>query len=60
MVVQVAGRRLRGRGRRVVDPLEDTIARDSLVAKYQPRYGGDLTGWRASSLPIAIDLDEEL
>jgi len=26
------------------------------VAKYQPTYGGDLSGWRRSSLPVAVDL----
>jgi deazaflavin-dependent oxidoreductase (nitroreductase family) len=38
---------------------EDELARDLLVEKYQPSYGGDLTGWRRSSLPVAIDLEGE-
>ena len=38
---------------------EDGLARDLLVEKYQPGYGGDLTGWRRSSLPVAIDLEDE-
>lgn len=44
---------------RVVDPgsPEDELARDLLVEKYQPGYGGDLSGWRRSSLPVAIDLE---
>jgi hypothetical protein len=37
---------------------EDELARDLLVEKYQPGYGGDLTGWRRSSLPVAIDLED--
>jgi deazaflavin-dependent oxidoreductase (nitroreductase family) len=51
-------RRLPGRAR-VLDPgsAEDELARDLLVEKYQPSYGGDLTGWRRSSLPVAIDLE---
>jgi deazaflavin-dependent oxidoreductase (nitroreductase family) len=36
---------------------EDELARDLLVEKYQPGYGGDLSGWRRSSLPVAIDLE---
>jgi hypothetical protein len=45
---------------RVLDPgsSEDELARDLLVEKYQPGYGGDLTGWRRSSLPVAIDLED--
>ena len=35
---------------------EDRLARDLVYAKYQARYGGDLTGWRESALPIAIEL----
>jgi deazaflavin-dependent oxidoreductase (nitroreductase family) len=46
---------------RVLDPgtPEDELARDLLVEKYQPGYGGDLSGWRRSSLPVAIDLEGE-
>jgi deazaflavin-dependent oxidoreductase (nitroreductase family) len=63
-VVVRIGRRhaqeLQGRAR-VLDPgtPEDELARDLLVQKYQPGYGGDLTGWRRSSLPVAIDLEVE-
>jgi deazaflavin-dependent oxidoreductase (nitroreductase family) len=63
-VVVRIGRRhgpaLRGRAR-VLDPgtPEDELARDLLVAKYQPDYGGDLGGWRRSSLPVAVDLEGE-
>jgi deazaflavin-dependent oxidoreductase (nitroreductase family) len=61
--VQIGRRRARalpGRAR-VLDPgsPEDELARDLLVEKYQPSYGGDLTGWRWSSLPVAIDLEGE-
>ena len=48
---------LRGLGRIVSDPEEDTRAREFLVAKYQPRYGGDLTSWREHSQPFAVDID---
>jgi deazaflavin-dependent oxidoreductase (nitroreductase family) len=43
---------------RVVDPGsdEDALARRLVTGKYQPGYGGDLSGWRRSSLPVAVDL----
>jgi deazaflavin-dependent oxidoreductase (nitroreductase family) len=48
---------LAGRAR-VVEPgtHEDELARRLVVAKYQPTYGGDLSGWRRSALPVAVDL----
>ena len=50
---------LPGRGR-VVEPGsdEDELARRVVVAKYQPTYGGDLSGWRRSALLVAVDLDQ--
>jgi deazaflavin-dependent oxidoreductase (nitroreductase family) len=43
---------------RVVDPGsdEDALARRLVTGKYQPGYGGDLSSWRRSSLPVAVDL----
>ena len=35
---------------------EDELARRLVVAKCQPTYGGDLSGWRDSALPVAVDL----
>jgi deazaflavin-dependent oxidoreductase (nitroreductase family) len=35
---------------------EDELARRLVAAKYQPTYGGDLSGWRRSALPVAVDL----
>jgi deazaflavin-dependent oxidoreductase (nitroreductase family) len=55
VTVRIRGRHLAGTARVVSDPGEDERARDLLVAKYQPGYGGDLTRWRASSLPVAVD-----
>ena len=37
---------------------EDEQARQLVVAKYQPSYGGDLSSWRRSALPVAVDLTE--
>ena len=51
------GAELAGRARLVeAGSDEDRLARDLVTAKYQPGYGGDLSGWRRSSLPVAVDL----
>ena len=44
---------------RVVAPgsEEDERARRLVTDKYQPGYGGDLSGWRRSSLPVAVELE---
>jgi deazaflavin-dependent oxidoreductase (nitroreductase family) len=54
--LRIADREFQGRGRVVEEPDEDRIARELLVAKYQPRYSGDLNGWRERALPLAVDL----
>jgi deazaflavin-dependent oxidoreductase (nitroreductase family) len=43
---------------RVVDPSsdEDALARRLVTGKYQPTYSGDLSSWRDSALPVAVDL----
>jgi len=48
---------LAGRAR-LVEPGsdEDALARRLVTDKYQPGYGGDLSSWRRSSLPVAVDL----
>ncbi len=43
------------KARVVTDPDEDALARRLLVDKYGPRYGGDLTEWGRTALPVAID-----
>jgi deazaflavin-dependent oxidoreductase (nitroreductase family) len=45
-----------GRARTVEDDSEDQRARRLMHDKYAGGYSGDLTGWRRSALPIAIDL----
>ncbi|MGH9166242.1 MAG: nitroreductase/quinone reductase family protein [Acidimicrobiia bacterium] len=45
-----------GRARLVEAGEEDERARSLVMAKYQPRYGGDLSAWRRRSLPVAVDL----
>jgi deazaflavin-dependent oxidoreductase (nitroreductase family) len=37
---------------------EESIARTLVHDKFQPRYEGDLSGWRVRALPIALDLGD--
>jgi deazaflavin-dependent oxidoreductase (nitroreductase family) len=60
VTVEIGEATLHGRARTVEDGPEAELARTLLVDKYQPGYGGDLSGWRASSLPVAVDLDLDL
>ncbi len=53
--VELDGARRSGRAH-VVDGDRADRARALVFAKYQPRYGGDLTRWRDTALPVAIDL----
>jgi deazaflavin-dependent oxidoreductase (nitroreductase family) len=57
--LRIADREFQGRGRVVTEPVEDRMARELLVAKYQARYSGDLKGWRERALPVAVDLTNE-
>jgi deazaflavin-dependent oxidoreductase (nitroreductase family) len=59
VVVRIGDRTLPGRGRLVTDPDEDQLARTLVHGKYSDGYQGDLTSWRDSALPIAIDLSDD-
>jgi deazaflavin-dependent oxidoreductase (nitroreductase family) len=54
--VRIADRTFEGRARVVSDPAEDAQARELLFDKYNEGYSGDLSNWRETSLPIAVDL----
>ena len=54
--VRLGDLRLPGQSRVVTDPHEDELARRLVYEKYQSSYGGDLTSWRRTALPVAIDL----
>jgi deazaflavin-dependent oxidoreductase (nitroreductase family) len=45
-----------GHARVVTDPDEDRLARQLVAGKYQPTYSGDLSTWRDTALPVAIDV----
>ncbi|MCZ7533875.1 MAG: nitroreductase family deazaflavin-dependent oxidoreductase [Acidimicrobiia bacterium] len=57
VTVSVGGSDFVGRGRIVVDPGEQQLARNTVFAKYTKSYGGDLTRWRETALPVAVDID---
>jgi deazaflavin-dependent oxidoreductase (nitroreductase family) len=48
-----------GRARIVADPDEDERARALVHDKYAASYGGDLSNWRRSALPIAVDMKRD-
>lgn len=56
VTVEVGAGHFEGQARVVTDPGEDELARTLLYEKYATGYGGDLSGWRRSSLPIGVDL----
>lgn len=56
VTVDIGAGRFEGQARIVTDPAEDELARALVHDKYADGYGGDLSGWRRSSLPIAVDL----
>jgi deazaflavin-dependent oxidoreductase (nitroreductase family) len=59
VTVEVGEATLLGRARTVEDGPEAELARTLLVDKYQSGYS-DLSSWRASALPVAVDLDLDL
>jgi deazaflavin-dependent oxidoreductase (nitroreductase family) len=56
--VRVGGREYRGVGRIVTDPEEYRVARAAVFDKYSVLYRGDLTSWRESALPMAVDIED--
>jgi len=56
--LRIGGTTVAGRGRVVVDPDEEMRARQLVAGKYQ-RWtpGAALSGWAATSLPVAVELD---
>jgi deazaflavin-dependent oxidoreductase (nitroreductase family) len=54
--VELGDEVLTGRARIVAEPAEDERARALVYDKYAGSYGGDLSRWRRSALPVAVDL----
>jgi deazaflavin-dependent oxidoreductase (nitroreductase family) len=60
VTVELGARRFSGRARIVEDEAEEERARVLVHDKYARSYGGDLSGWRRSALPVAVDLRDEI
>lgn len=56
VTIEVGAGRFDGHARVVRERAEDELARALLFDKYAESYGSDLSGWRGSALPIAVDL----
>ena len=56
VTLRVGTERWVGHARIVTDPDEDRLARHLVAGKYQPTYSGDLSTWRDTALPVAIDV----
>jgi deazaflavin-dependent oxidoreductase (nitroreductase family) len=56
VTVRIGEKTFAGAARIAGDGDEDALARRLLLAKYAPRYSGDLDDWGRTALPVAIDL----
>lgn len=56
VAVEIGTGNFQGRARVVTDPTEGDRARALVHDKYAPGYREDLTSWRRTALPIAVDL----
>jgi deazaflavin-dependent oxidoreductase (nitroreductase family) len=54
--VRLGDQSFEGHARIVGDADEDALARRLLLEKYSPGYGGDLSQWGETALPVAVDL----
>jgi deazaflavin-dependent oxidoreductase (nitroreductase family) len=54
--VRLGDTTLDGKARVIEGGDEDELARSLLVEKYSPSYSGDLSSWRRTALPVAVDL----
>jgi deazaflavin-dependent oxidoreductase (nitroreductase family) len=55
--VRIGNETFAGRARVVEDTDEQARVRDLLFRKYSSGYSGDLTDWRKTALPVAVDLE---
>ena len=56
VAVRIGETTFAGTARIIEGTEEDETARSLLVEKYSPSYSGDLSGWRRTALPVAVDL----
>lgn len=57
VTVEIGTGKCHGQARVVTDVNESELARALVHDKYAPGYRGDLTSWRRTSLPIAVDFE---
>ena len=57
VTIEIRPGQFAGRARIVTDTAEDERARAAVHDKYAGGYSGDLTAWRRSALPVAVDLN---
>jgi deazaflavin-dependent oxidoreductase (nitroreductase family) len=55
--VRIGDRVFSGQGRIVTEAAEEQLARRLVVSKYYGREEVRTTGWEATSLPVAVDLE---
>lgn len=55
--VRIGDRVFSGQGRIVTEGAEEKLARRLVVSKYYGREEVRTTGWEATSLPVAVDLE---
>jgi deazaflavin-dependent oxidoreductase (nitroreductase family) len=57
VAVRIGGREFEGVARLVrADDVDDALARRLLFERYNAGYSGDLTSWRETALPVAVEL----
>jgi deazaflavin-dependent oxidoreductase (nitroreductase family) len=59
VMVELGRQVFAGRARIVTDLDEDERARKLVHDKYAGSYGGDLSRWRRTALPVAVDLEDD-
>jgi deazaflavin-dependent oxidoreductase (nitroreductase family) len=60
VTVELGGQVFAGLARVVDDPVEDERARALVHDKYAGSYGSDLSRWRRTALPVAVDLATDM
>jgi deazaflavin-dependent oxidoreductase (nitroreductase family) len=58
--VRIRDTHFSGKARLLDDPDEDATARRIVVEKYQPNSTDELDDWGRTSLPLAVDLSDEV
>jgi deazaflavin-dependent oxidoreductase (nitroreductase family) len=59
VTIEIGGVVHGARARIVTDPDEDATARRLVLEKYRARGEGELSEWGRTSLPVAVDWDED-